>query len=77
MRPLAYNGLSTPHQRLAIRCELGEQDLPTDRVTVMHRDLFQQAGVPWNDGKDLDGELCAMTKAQASSLLDKLRERAS
>ena len=76
MRTLAYNGLSTPHQRLAIRCALRELDLPADRVTVMHRDLFKAAGVPWNEGKDLDGELCAMTKAQASSLLAKLRERA-
>ncbi len=76
MRALVYNGLSTPHQRLAIRCALREQDLPTHCVTVMHRDLFQRADAPWNEGRDLDGELCAMTKAQASSLLDKLRERA-
>lgn len=70
-------GGSTPHQRLAIRCVLARNDLPTDRVTVMHRDLFQRANVPWREGRDLDGELCAMTKAQASRLLDKLRERAS
>jgi hypothetical protein len=64
---------ATSHQRLAIRCELRNQDYPTDRVTVMHRDLFQTAGVPWNEGKDLDGELCAMNREQASRLLRQLK----
>lgn len=73
MRALAYNGLSTPYQRLAIRCALADLELPTDRVSVLHRDLFKQADVSWNDGRDLEGELCGMTKTQASSLLFALR----
>lgn len=64
---------STSHQRLAIRGELYQQDYPRDRVTVMHRDLFAAAGVPWNEGKELDAELCAMNRAQASSLLRHLK----
>ena len=75
MRAATVSG-STPHQRLAIRCALREQDLPTDRVTVMHRDLFQRANAPWNEGLDLDGELCAMSREQASRLLVAVKERA-
>jgi hypothetical protein len=63
------------YQRLAIRCGLRSQDFPTDRVTVMHRDLFAAACVPWNEGKDLDAELCALNRGQASSLLRELEKR--
>lgn len=67
--------LSTTHQRSAIRARLLDAHLPTDRVTVMHRDLFARAGVPFNQGADLDAELCAMTREQASSLLDQLPDQ--
>lgn len=65
--------LATSLQRLALRCELRQQEYPTDRVTVMHRDLFGAAGVPWNNGRDLDAELCTITKEQASALLRQLK----
>lgn len=67
---------STAHQRLYIRTQLRQRELPTDVVTVMHRDLFRQADVPWRDGFPLDAELCALTKEQAARLADLLRRSA-
>ncbi len=68
------NSPSTPHQRLYARTLLREQELPVNKVTVMHRDLFARAGIEWKDGADLDGTLCACTRAQISRLIDQLRE---
>lgn len=64
---------ATAHQRLAIRCELRAQNYPMDRVTVMHRDLFAAASVPWRNGNELDAELCTFTKEQASVLIRVLK----
>ncbi len=64
--------LSTPHQRLYIRTLMRGMELPTDTVTVMHRNRFKRAGVPFNDGKPLDAELCALRKEQASALIKTL-----
>jgi hypothetical protein len=60
---------------MTIRIRLRDRDLPTDRVTVMHRDLFERARVPFNEGNQLDAELCAMTRAQASALIDQLPDQ--
>jgi hypothetical protein len=47
-----------------------KRELPTRRVTVMHRDIFGHAGVAWKDGQSMDecldglhmGELIALAK---------------
>lgn len=64
---------ATSYQRLAIRGELYQQGYPRDVITLMHRDLFQTANVPWNEGKNVDAELCAMNREQASRLLRQLK----
>jgi hypothetical protein len=63
---------STSFQRLKIRTQLQQRELPMDRVTVMHRDLFARAGIAWNEGVDLDGELQALSKVEASRLISQL-----
>lgn len=65
---------STPQQRLFIRTLLREQELPVNRVTVMHRDLFTGAGIAWVDGQSMDVALEGCTKAQASSLIEQLQD---
>lgn len=76
-RPLSStaNTPSTPHQRLYTRTLLRELELPVNQVTIMHRDLFAAAGVDWRDGASMDATLEGLTRAQASRLIDKLRER--
>lgn len=66
---------STPHQRDYIRDLMRQIELPLDRVTVMHRDLFRAAGIPWRDYVDLDAELATLTRGQASRLIDGLKKR--
>jgi len=65
---------STPHQRLAIRCELQLQELPTDSITLLHERAFKSAGLPVpTHGTDVDSALCELSKTQASRLIDALR----
>lgn len=66
--------LATPHQRMAIRCGFRELELPTDQVTLLHRTHFRRAGLPDpTPGTDVDSHLCAMTRAEASRLIDALK----
>lgn len=66
---------ATPHQRQYIRCLLRDADLPTDRVTLMHKRLFERAKLPVpTPGTDVDSHLCAMNRAEAGRLIDALRE---
>lgn len=65
---------STPQQRLFIRRLLREAELPVNRVTILHRDLFARAGIDWVDYVEMDGVLEALNKAQASRLIDQLRD---
>lgn len=67
--------LATSAQRESIRRWMGACELPLDRVTVMHRDVFRDAGIPWNEGRDLDAELCTITLKQASCLMTLLEGR--
>lgn len=66
----------TQHQRLAIRCYLGQLELPLDRVTVMHRDLFSRCGIAWHQGANVDTTLEGLSRAQAQALITRLQERA-
>jgi hypothetical protein len=69
------SNVCTSFQRLKIRTQLQQRELPMDRVTVMHRDLFARAGIAWNEGADLDGELQALSKDEASRLIAHLGTR--
>lgn len=66
--------LSTPYQRLFVRTQLLKHELPTEVVTVMHRDLFQKAGIIWDEGQNMDGLLCSLSRAQIDALGRVLRE---
>jgi CRP-like cAMP-binding protein len=73
---MSKHTLSTPHQRQAIRCAMRDQDLPTDRITLLHKRLFASASLPApTPGTDVDSHLCAMRKEEASRLLDALRRQ--
>lgn len=67
------NQRSTPHQRLHLRTLLSDAELPLDRVSVMHRPLFEKAGVPWENGANLDGVLSSLSKPDISRLIDAAR----
>lgn len=66
----------TSHQRLAIRGYLRQLELPLDRVTVLHRDLFTRCGIAWHQGANVDSTLDGLNCAQASALITRLKERA-
>lgn len=66
---------ATPEQRRYIRGLMRQLELPIDRVTVMHRDLFRTAGIAWRDYVDLEAELSLLTLAQAGALIDALKKR--
>jgi hypothetical protein len=65
----------TPAQREFIRRLLCQTELPTRQVTVMHRDLFDKAGIAWVDGADMNATLRAVSKPAAHRLIDAIRER--
>lgn len=64
---------STPHQRLHFRTLLSDRELPVDRVSVMHRPIFEGAHLAWPNGEDLDAVLCAATRTEMSRLIDAVR----
>lgn len=43
-------------------------ELPTRTVTVMHRNLFAHAEVPWRDGDSMDAALSALHLGQLIAL---------
>jgi hypothetical protein len=51
-----------------------QAELPTRQVTVMHRDLFKRAGIPWCDGQDLQALLDTLERPQLAALIDQLRD---
>lgn len=67
---------ATPQQRDFIRTLMRELELPRDRVTVMHRDLFARAGIPWRDGVELAAEINTISPDQAHALITQLKARA-
>jgi hypothetical protein len=73
---LNANEPCTQPQRMAIRGFLSQLELPLDRVTVLHRDLFSRCGIAWHQGANVDTTLEGLTKAQASALITRLKERA-
>lgn len=69
--------LSTPHQRLYARTLMRQLELDTQRISLMHRRVFEAANltVPAS-GDDVDAVLCALTAAQISTLVSALKEEA-
>lgn len=66
---------ATPHQRQYARILMRELDLPTDRITLLHRRWYEKAGVPEQEpGTRLDVALGALNFAQASSLIGVLEQ---
>jgi hypothetical protein len=53
---------------------LREAELPTREVTVMHRLIFQRAGIPWKDGQNMGELLGSLTGAGMGRLIDQLRD---
>lgn len=56
-----------------VRVLLRRRELPTRQVTVMHRDVFARAGVPWNDGQSMEALLSALDKDALIGLARQLR----
>jgi len=65
----------TSFQRLKVRTQLRQLELPVEQVSVMHRDLFRAAGIAWSDGADMDTTLRAVSMSAASRLINALKER--
>jgi hypothetical protein len=53
---------------------LREAELPTRQVTVLHRDIFKRADIPWRDGQDMAELLGTLSLAQLRALVDELRD---
>lgn len=49
-------------------------ELPIDRVTVMHRDLFKRAGIEWRDGESMDARMSTLTADQLDGVIEQLRD---
>ena len=65
----------TSAQHNLIRVLMRELELPIDRISVMHRTVFFDAGIPWNEGREVCAEVSALTTRQASALIRQLKAR--
>ena len=71
------SGGSTQYQRLSIRCLLNDIEYDSHRVTLQHRIPFERAGLPLPAPDQLlDPVLVKLSKAEASRLIDALKEMA-
>lgn len=61
-------------QRGLVHGLMRKRELPTDRVTVMHRDLFGRNGIPWKDGMSMDALLASLGYEQLRALVHELRD---
>ncbi len=65
---------ATPHQRGYIRVLMGELELPTDQITLLHRRFYEAAGVPEQEaGRNLNVALSELNFAQAANLIGVLK----
>lgn len=60
--------------RQFVRALMRDAELPQREVTVMHRNVFQRAGVEWKDGQKMDECLSQLTMRQLRGLVDQLRD---
>lgn len=67
--------LSTPQQRLYIRCMFRQLELDTRRATLFHGRFWQGANVTEPPlGTDLDAYLCALSKVEATRVIRALEK---
>lgn len=57
-----------------IRDLLRKRELPMRQVTVMHRDVFGLAGVPWRDGQQMEELLSTLHMGELIALANQLRD---
>jgi len=71
----SFRGSSTSHQRLYIRTLLRDLSLPTDRITLQHRRVFEKAQLDADThaGRVLDDVLTELSRSQACTLIDTLK----
>lgn len=75
MKPSRQNATNpTSWHRGYVSALLRQQELPSDIVTVMHRDIFRRAGITWKDGQRMDGMLASLSLDELKRLADQLRE---
>ncbi len=72
--PLPTNVKATSSQQQYVLALMRAQELPTRRVTVMHRLIFGRANVPWKDGQKMDELLASLDQRQVDALVSDLRD---
>jgi hypothetical protein len=71
-------GISTPHQRLYIRTLMQQLELDVLHMSGLHRRFFTAAKIEQPDPNSrIDAVLCALSKGQASALIDALKAEVS
>lgn len=72
--PLQADIKATSSQQQYLLALMRVQELPTRRVTVMHRLIFGRARVPWKDGQKMDELLASLDQLQVDALVSELRD---
>ena len=70
----SYESSTLHFKRGFVHGLMRRRELPTDRVTVMHRDLFAKCNVTWQDGQSMDALLSSLSYEQVRALEDALRD---
>lgn len=72
--PMAKTNSETASYRDYVRDLLRKRELPMRQVTVMHRDVFGLAGVPWRDGQQMEELLSTLHMGELIALANQLRD---
>ena len=72
--PTHKTNSETASYRDYIRDLLRKRELPMRQVTVMHRDVFGLAGVPWRDGQQMEELLSTLHMGELIALANQLRD---
>lgn len=65
-------GMSSTYQRALIRTLLNRRDIPTDYITIMHRDIFN--GIKnAREGRPVNDLLLELSMVQAGDVIRKLQ----
>jgi hypothetical protein len=73
----ATSGPATSNQREYARVLMRQLELPTDHITLMHRQAFRDAGIPPREpGRQVDVVLGELTRAEAEALIGALKRMA-
>ncbi|MGB3393221.1 MAG: hypothetical protein WA956_05725 [Stenotrophomonas sp.] len=60
--------------RAYLRSLFLDQGLPVDRITLAHRAVLEDAGIPYRVGQSFDSLLDSLDQEQADALADALRD---